>query len=66
MLFLQATHSRYHNLLSQFATKHKDLSIATIDSVVADAQYMDDFMVVGRTKQFTYKEVSLISKGHLT
>ncbi len=47
MLFLQAMHSRYHDLLSQFATEHKDLSSATIDSVVADAQYMDDFVVVG-------------------
>jgi hypothetical protein len=33
--------------LSQFATKHKNLSIATIDSVVADTWYMDDFVAIG-------------------
>jgi hypothetical protein len=47
MLFLWAMHSCYADLLSQFATKHKDLLVATIDSVVADAWYMDDFVVVG-------------------
>jgi hypothetical protein len=47
MLFLWAMHSCYVNLLSQFATKHKDLLVATINSVVADARYMDDFVVVG-------------------
>jgi hypothetical protein len=40
-------HSRYQDLLSQFALKHKDLALATIDSIVADARFMDDFDVVG-------------------
>jgi hypothetical protein len=54
MLFLWAMQSCYHNLLSQFATKYKDLSIATIDSVVADPRYMDDFVIVGsKTKPIT-------------
>jgi hypothetical protein len=37
MLFLCAIHTRYADLLSQFASKHKDLSLASIDSVMADA-----------------------------
>ncbi len=37
MLFLRAIHSCYQDLLNQFASKQKDLSSATIDSVVADA-----------------------------
>ncbi len=47
MLFLHAMHSHYADLLSQFASKHKDLSLATIDSVVANACFMDEFVVVG-------------------
>jgi hypothetical protein len=47
MLFLWAMHLRYKDLLSQFVSKHKDLSLATIDSVMSDACYMDDFVVVG-------------------
>jgi hypothetical protein len=31
--------------------KHKDLALATIDSIVADARFMDDFIIVkGKTK----------------
>jgi hypothetical protein len=47
MLFLCAMHSCYADLLSQFASKHKDLSLATINSVMADACFMDKFVVVG-------------------
>jgi hypothetical protein len=51
MLFLWGMHSRYEDLLSQFGSKHKDLALATIDSIVADARFMDDFIVVkGKTK----------------
>jgi hypothetical protein len=51
MLFLRGMHSRYQDLLSQFASKHKDLALATIDSIVADACFMDDFVIVkGKTK----------------
>ena len=46
MLFLHGTHSRYQVLLSQFALKHKDLAIATIDSIVCDAKFMDEFKLV--------------------
>jgi hypothetical protein len=47
MPFLQGMHSCYQDLLSQFASKHKDLSLATFDSIVADACFMDEFVVVG-------------------
>jgi hypothetical protein len=51
MLLFQGMHSRYQDLLSQFASKHKDLALATIDSIVADARFMDDFIdVKGKTK----------------
>ncbi len=47
MLFLRILHSRYQDLLTQFASKQKDLSSATINSVVADAKFMDEFIVIG-------------------
>jgi hypothetical protein len=47
MLFMRALHSRYQDLLNQFASKQKDLSIASIDSVVANAKFMDEFVSVG-------------------
>ena len=47
MLFLRAMHTRYGDLLTQFALKQKDLSLASIDSVVSDAKFMDEFTVVG-------------------
>jgi hypothetical protein len=47
MLFLWGMHSCYQDLLSQFESKHKDLSLATIDSIIADARFMDEFDVVG-------------------
>jgi hypothetical protein len=51
MLFLRGMHSRYQDLLSQFASKQKDLALATIDSILTDARFMDDFVVVkGKTK----------------
>jgi hypothetical protein len=46
MLFLHAIHSRYQGLLNQFASKQKDLSAASIDSVVVDAKFMDEFATV--------------------
>ena len=47
MLFLCVMHPRYGNLLTQFAAKQKDLSLASIDSVVLDAKFMDEFTAVG-------------------
>lgn len=51
MLVLRALHSRYHDLLTQFASKQKDLASATIDLVMADARFMDEFVVVGGSKK---------------
>ncbi len=47
MLFLRALHSRYQDLLTQCVSKQKDLPSSTIKSVVADAKFMDEFIVVG-------------------
>lgn len=49
MLFLRAIHPRYEGLLlNQFASKkQKDLSTASIDSVLSDVKYMDGFIPVG-------------------
>jgi hypothetical protein len=47
MLFLRALRLRYQDLLNQFASKQKDLSVAMIDSVGADAKFMDEFVAVG-------------------
>jgi hypothetical protein len=47
MLFLRAMHACYGNLLTQFALKQKDLSLASIDLVVLDAKVVDEFTVVG-------------------
>jgi hypothetical protein len=43
MLFLCAIYLRYQGLLNQFASKQKDLLAALIDSVVANANFMDEF-----------------------
>ena len=47
ILFLRAMHARYGDLLTQFASKQKDLSLALIDLVILDAKFMDEFTVVG-------------------
>ncbi len=33
--------------MNQFASKQKELSAASIDSVVADAKFMDEFATIG-------------------
>jgi hypothetical protein len=47
MLFLRTIHPRYEGLLNQFASKQKDLTTSSIDSVLSDAQYMDGFTLIG-------------------
>jgi hypothetical protein len=47
VFFLRAIYSRYQGLLNQFASKQKDLLAASIDSVVANAKFMDEFATVG-------------------
>jgi hypothetical protein len=47
VLFLRALHSRYSDILDQFRSRYKHLEAATIDSVVDDARYHDEFKLVG-------------------
>ncbi len=54
MLFLHAIHLHYQGLLNQFAFKQKDLLAASIDSVVADAKFMDEFATVGANGKAIY------------
>ena len=51
MLFLRALHSRYSDILDQFRSRYKNLETATIDSVVEDARYHDEFKLVGSEKK---------------
>ena len=46
VLFLRAIHLRYQGLLNQFVSKQKDLSATSIDPLVADAKFMDEFATV--------------------
>jgi hypothetical protein len=45
-LFLRVLHARYNDLLTQFGSKQKDLASTTINSVMADAWFMDTFTLV--------------------
>ncbi len=47
MLFLRAIHSCCQDLLNQFVSKQKDLLVALINSVVANAKFIDGFVAVG-------------------
>ena len=47
MLFLRALHPRYKAIIGMFASKQKDISAASIDSIVSDAQFMDEFSFFG-------------------
>jgi hypothetical protein len=66
MLFLRGMHSRYQDLLSQFASKHKDLAIATIDSIVGDAKFMDEFKLVQRSLPSGLIKTARSSEAHLS
>ena len=46
MIFIRALHSRYSDILDQFRSRYKDLESASIDSVVADVKYHDEFQLV--------------------
>ncbi len=47
MLFLRALHPRYKAIIDMFASKQKDISAASIDSIVSDSQFMDEFSFFG-------------------
>jgi hypothetical protein len=42
MLFLRALHPCYKAMIDLFASKQKDISVTSIDSIVLDAQFMDE------------------------
>jgi hypothetical protein len=42
MLFLWAVHPRYKAIIDLFALKQKDISVTSIDSIVLNAQFMDE------------------------
>jgi hypothetical protein len=47
MLFLQSLHPRYKAIIDLFASKQKDISIASINSNALDAQFMDELSFFG-------------------
>ena len=47
MLFLRALHPRYKVIIDLFASKQKGISIASIDSIILDAQFMDELSFFG-------------------
>jgi hypothetical protein len=47
MLFLRALHPRYKAIIDLFASKQKDISVTSIDSIVSDAQFMDELSFFG-------------------
>ncbi len=47
MLFLRALHPRYKAIIGMFASKQKNISAASIDSIILDAQFMDEFSFFG-------------------
>jgi hypothetical protein len=51
MLLFCALHFRYSDILDQFRSRCKTLETVTIDSVVADAHYLDEFKLVGSDKK---------------
>ncbi len=46
MIFIHALHSCYSDILDQFRSCYKDLEAGTVDSVVADVKYHDEFQLV--------------------
>jgi hypothetical protein len=47
MLFLRALHPRYKAIIDLFASKQKDISVALINSIILDAQFMDELSFSG-------------------
>jgi hypothetical protein len=47
MLFLRALHPRYKAIIDLFASKQKDISVASINSIPSDAQFMDELSFFG-------------------
>jgi hypothetical protein len=51
MFFLCSLHPHYDDLLEQFCSRYKSLDGASLDSIVADVWYHDEFKLVGLDKK---------------
>ena len=47
MLFLWALHPRYKAIIDLFASKQKDIYVTSINSIISDAQFMDELSSFG-------------------
>jgi hypothetical protein len=47
MLFLRALHPCYKAIIDLFASKQKDISVASIDLIALDAQFIDELSFFG-------------------
>ncbi len=47
MLFVRSLHPRYKAIINLFASKQKDISVATIDSILLDAKFVDELSFFG-------------------
>jgi hypothetical protein len=45
MLFLRALHSRYSDIVEQFQTQHKSLEMTSIEMIIADVTYHNEFIL---------------------
>lgn len=48
MFFLWSLHSRYDDILEKFRSRYKSLEDATLDSIVTDVCYHDEFIPIGK------------------
>jgi hypothetical protein len=47
MLYVRALHPRCKAIIDLFASQQKDISVASIDSIVSDAHFMEEFSFFG-------------------
>ena len=59
MLFLRALHPHYKAIIDLFASKQKDISITTINSIVSDAKYMDELAFLGTNRNLVLPRMIL-------
>jgi hypothetical protein len=50
MLFLWGLHPRYRAIIYLFASKQKDISVASIDSIILDAHFMNELSFFGSNR----------------
>jgi hypothetical protein len=59
MIFIRALHTQYSDILDQFRSRYKELETASIDLVVADVKYHDEFQLVD-SKQKTPRKAAQV------